>query len=175
MEGTTNINELGKQQPKSTIDESTMNELLMGIEKLKNKTNNPTHINSRDIPYDTGNVVVDPETLVNYVPKRSMAHDHTNTDQQSDYVENDYIQNMESRNEQYAYMESFYDDLQMPIFIGILFFVFQLPLVKKYLFYFFPYLFGGDGVYNLGGYIFTSVLFSLVYYILNKIVMNLNQ
>jgi len=47
--------------------------------------------------------------------------------------------------------------------------------VKKYLFYFFPYLFGGDGVYNLGGYIFTSVLFSLVYYILNKIVMNLNQ
>jgi hypothetical protein len=71
-------------------------------------------------------------------------------------------------------MESFYDDLQMPIFVGVLYFGFQLPLVKKYLFYFFPNLFATAGLFNLGGYLFTSVLFSLIYYIVNKLVLHLN-
>ena len=175
MEGTTNINELGRQQQQQQqqqlpiMDDSTRNELLMGIQKLKSSSNNPMYLTSRDIPSNTESVVLDQETVVNYIPKqeKTLLPD-------SGYAEKDYLEDNESNRRQYSYMESFYDDLQMPIFVGVLYFGFQLPLVKKYLYYFFPNLFAAYGLFNLGGYLFTSVLFSLIYYIVNKLVLHLN-
>lgn len=175
MEGTTNIHDLEKAPPKrSLMDDSTMNELLLGIEKLKGKsTNAPTQMATRDIPQNTERIVIDEKTVANYIP--------TSTKRQQDYIEDEddaYNNNHDNNSNNnsainISYIDSVYEDLQMPIFVGILFFVFQLPLVKKNIFYFFPNLFASDGHFNLGGYVFTSILFSLIYYIIHKIVLYL--
>ena len=138
-----------QQSQRYGIDQSTVTELLEGLERIKTTTNLPT----RDIPNNPDKLMIDPETVANYIPPSRVA------------FKDDIFIPEESNNT--LYIESVYEDIQMPVFVGILYFVFQLPLMKKYLYYFFPNLFSGEGQFNLGGYVFTSILFSLFYYITN--------
>jgi hypothetical protein len=47
--------------------------------------------------------------------------------------------------------------------------MFQLPIFKKYLFLYVPFLFFNDGNYNIKGYLTISVLFGSIYYFCNKV------
>jgi hypothetical protein len=61
-------------------------------------------------------------------------------------------------------MTDIYDELYNPIIIFILFFIFQLPFYKHFLFAHLAFLFTGEGNYNVYGYLFSSLLFAAVYY-----------
>jgi hypothetical protein len=167
--GTTNIYDLPDERiletstAKNIIDQSTINELVSGIENLRQ--GGVTSIPTRDIPNHTQTNVLDPETIASYIPIRK-SDKNLETDEEEDKFEEDD----DKRN---TYLEKVYEDVQMPMFVGVLYFLFQLPVFKKYLFYFFPNLISGDGNYNLGGYVFTSILFSLIFYLLNKVSKNL--
>ena len=63
-----------------------------------------------------------------------------------------------------------YNELQTPILLGVLYFLFQLPIFKKLLYQTFPSLFMNDGNLSINGYIFYSALFSIVFYFLNRLV-----
>jgi hypothetical protein len=78
----------------------------------------------------------------------------------------DKYNNRIERNNQ---MEDVYKEIQIPLLLAVLYFLFQLPIFKKYLFCYFPILFANDGNFNINGYLFTSILFSMFYYLLNKI------
>ena len=72
-------------------------------------------------------------------------------------------------------LESFYNTLQIPILLSILYFIFQLPVFKKYIFMLIPSLFNKDGNQNIYGYIFYSILYGLSYIILTYIINRLNN
>ena len=65
-------------------------------------------------------------------------------------------------------LDVMYEELQIPILLAILFFMFQLPVFRTYLFKFLPSLFNKDGNPNLSGYVVNSILFALLYYIIKN-------
>ena len=94
----------------------------------------------------------------------------------------DYIQNSDTEQEILARrinsknsrdsLEILYDEFQIPIIIGLLYFIFQLPVVKSKLLTLLPSLFNKDGNPNLTGYILNSLFFGILYYVISK---SLNQ
>lgn len=65
------------------------------------------------------------------------------------------------------------EELQLPIFLGILFFIFQLPFVEQMMrsIYGANYLFNGDtadGSITLYGTIFKSLLFSFLFFFIHR-------
>ena len=61
----------------------------------------------------------------------------------------------------------------MPLLVSILYFIFNLPVIRKYLNKYVPNIFNKDGNPNLAGYIVNSLLFGVLYYILNNVINNL--
>ena len=69
-------------------------------------------------------------------------------------------------------MDDLLNDIQMPLFVGILFFIFQLPLVNTMIFKKFSFLsiYNEDGNFNVYGLILKSSLFGSFYMFSNKII-----
>jgi hypothetical protein len=164
MEGATRIFDLPEQQqhqqhhkqPSQSLDDSTISELM---EQLKDA--GVTRLPSRDIPLSTQENVIDPNTVPTYVPtKRVVKFDDDGNDDDCDDVR---------RRVPTRYIENIYDEIQTPLFVGVMYFIFQLPFFKKYIFYFFPALISSDGSYNLFGFLFVSTLYSVIFYIFSKI------
>ena len=61
-----------------------------------------------------------------------------------------------------------YNDIQTPILIVVIFFIFNLPITKGVLYKLFKFMFHKDGNYNMTGISSVSLIFGLVYYILDK-------
>jgi len=127
---------------------------------------------SRDIPMVSSQVAMDGEARVNYVPKPPSGQP-------------DYIGNTQTADEIIAHsnkiksredtMESIYDELQTPLLIAIMFFVFMIPSVRAFMFKSFPMLLQSDGNPTLGGYVYVAALFGLIYYVLNKLMFHFSQ
>lgn len=113
--------------------------------------------------------VQDPSILPTYIPP-------------SDLIDPNYIQshnaqsslqnitNVSKSEESFqASMDTLYEKIQVPLILGLLFFLFQLPAFKKINQDNFPFLFSNEGEYNIKGYTFTSMLFSIAYYLINNI------
>ena len=113
---------------------------------------------------------MDQEARVNYVPEPK-ERDYIGNTQTTDEIIA-YSNKMKSREET---MDSIYDELQTPVLIGILFFVFMIPSVRSFMFKSFPMLLQTDGNPTLGGYVYIASLFGLIYYILNKLLYHFSQ
>lgn len=139
------------------IDETTMDEILGG---LKNTTTN--NLPSRDIPMQTQHYSVDENTIPNAIPttnKNKFAESNNR------YIETQpYNFNTNSINQKTnANTNYLLDELYVPAFIALLYFVFQLPIFKRTIYLNLPNLFLADGNYNMYGYIVISLLFSAFY------------
>ena len=66
-------------------------------------------------------------------------------------------------------VDKWMDELQLPVMVAILFFIFQLPIVKKLFHQYLPFLYYLDGNMNVNGYILVSLFFGILYYVLYKI------
>lgn len=140
------------------------NELISQIQKAS--VYGTTALPSRDIPMEPVQVANDVQSQPNYIPPPQV---------QEDYIKNfETSQNLiETNSKQVQYnntFDKFYDELQLPIIIGLLYFLFQLPIVKQYNKRLLPFLFKTDGNPNLYGYIANSVLFASMIYVLLKLV-----
>ena len=87
-----------------------------------------------------------------------------NYEQTSDMI-NEYNKNARHHDS----LDDMYNEIQTPLLLAVLYFLFQLPFFRKFLFQYFPALFSNDGNFNINGFLFTSVLFGLLFYSLNKI------
>jgi hypothetical protein len=107
---------------------------------------------------------MDNQIKPNYIPTSS------NVDYIRNETTNDDIMKHHTRKQNNGdSLDVMYDELQIPILIAIIYFMFQLPIFRKYLFSFLPSLFNKDGNPKLSGYVFNSVLFSLIFYVIKKV------
>ena len=122
---------------------------------------------SRDIPQNTVQYSNDEEIQPNYIPKHIL---------ESDYVKDHYdmteqnLKEYEQKKRQQNHWETILNDIQVPIFIAVLFFLFQLPVINTFIFKRFAFLslYHADGNFNMAGLLFKSVLFGTMYYFVYK-------
>jgi hypothetical protein len=156
--------ENSQQSQQSQQSQPNYNELITQIQKAA--VYGSTALPSRDIPMEPLKVANDVQSQPNYIPPPQF---------QEDYIKNSITpQNLADTNSRQiksgAYFDKLYGELQLPIIIALLFFLFQLPLVKQYNKKLLPFLFKSDGNPNLYGYIANSVLFASMIYVLLKLV-----
>jgi hypothetical protein len=144
-----------------SLDQTTINQIVSGLQQAS--STGATQLQSRDIPQNTDTIVHDPQVQPNYIPQQS------NKDYIAEEEDNDdIIQNYNKREKYGDSLDQLYDEIQIPLLIAVLYFLFQLPIFKRYLYKFFPALFFKDGNINLYGFVFTSSLFGMLYYLLSK-------
>jgi hypothetical protein len=150
------------------LSSTDINKIVEGIQSAS--TNNMTSLPTRDIPMNQNNITNDPQVQPNFVPKTNGGYIEKIQDEQSLM----YKQQQRQEND-YNRLDSLYDELQTPILICIIFFLFQLPIVNKKMFYLLPSLFIKDGTMSIGGYIFKTILFGSVYYVLYKMMNHISS
>ena len=146
-----------------SLDQSTINLIVNGLQQAS--LSGATQLPSRDIPMTTSGLSNDPQVIPNYVPPppRNQMDYIRNYEQTSDMI-NNYNKNKQYSNS----LDDMYNEIQTPLLIAVLYFLFQLPFFKKFLFNYFPFLFSNDGNYNLNGFLFTSVAFGILFHSLMK-------
>ena len=153
-----------QQQSQATPD-MNVNEFIGGLQRAT--ASGMTALPIRDVPRNTESVVSDEQTMPNYVPKAP--HDYIREHHENTQS---FLQNHERLTNRGESIDVLYETLQVPILLAILYFTFQLPIMRKYLLMYLPSIFNKDGNHNLSGLLFISILFSCTYYGINFI---LNQ
>ena len=158
------ISQQQQQQGGLSLDQTTISQIVNGLQQAS--ISGATQLSSRDIPMNSSGHNIDPNIQPNYVPppppqNMNYINDYENT---SDMV-NNYNKNASRQNS----LDDMYNEIQTPLLLAVLYFLFQLPFFRKFLFGYFPVLFSNDGNLNINGFLFTSILFGLLFYALNKV------
>jgi hypothetical protein len=148
-----------------SLDQSTISQIVNGLQQAS--LAGATTLPSRDIPLHTEQLTQDPQIQPNYVP----------SPQNIDYInEMDPDMNPYYRKEKLENsLDNIYDELQAPLLLAVLYFLFQLPFFKKTIFQYLPFLCHIDGNYNFNGLLFVCALFGFIYYILSKSVRHFSK
>jgi hypothetical protein len=189
MENTTNINELplnppgnnisfvaneisaaptSSGQPSMTLDQSTINQIVSGLQQAS--VAGATQLPSRDIPRITEQLTNDEQVQPNFIQQKSNVDYIKNAKNTPDEIVEKYIKTEHFDNT----VESVYDEIQTPLLLTVLYFIFQLPIFKKNLYHYLPILFSKDGNINLNGLAFMSIMYGFCYYFINKSMMKMN-
>ena len=145
-----------------TLDQNTISQIVNGLQQAS--LAGATSLPSRDIPLQTEQLTNDVQVQPNYIPQ-PVSIDYINDDI------NDYYKVEKNHNS----LDSIYDELQSPLLLAVLYFLFQLPFFKKIIFKYLPFFCHTDGNYNFNGLIFTCALFGFIYYSLSKTVKSFSK
>jgi len=152
--------------PNQQPNQKLMNELVSGVQRAS--MTGMTALPSRDIPRDTTGMMQDAQVQPTYVPQPQRHVDYIQDHETSSTLERVMHQNTRGSNRADT-LETFYEEVQSPLMLAILYFAFQLPAVKRYMFRYLPSaLFNADGNANLTGLIAMSAMFGLSFYTLQK-------
>jgi hypothetical protein len=153
------------QGPGLSLDQTTISQIVNGLQQAS--LAGATQLPSRDIPIVTERLASDAYVQPNYVPPP------TNRDY---IVENDRdIESYYRQEKKSQSLDSIYDELQAPLLLAVLYFLFQLPFFKKLIFKYLPFLCHNDGNYNINGLVFTCAFFGFIYYMLSKSVKHFSK
>lgn len=153
--------------PSDITEQKMMNEVITGIQQAN--ANGALALPSRDIPTNTVHFS-DEQVKPNFVPQT----------EQQDYIHNNdteqeiLTRRMNNQNSRDS-LEILYDEFQIPIIICLMYFIFQLPIVKSKVLSVLPSLFNQDGNPNLSGYVFNSIFFGISYYVISKSLIHLQN
>lgn len=154
------------QQPSSdTLDHKTISQIVNDLQQASMA--GATQLPNRDMPILTEQITNDPNIQPNHIPEPDI----------KDYIvdDNDDI-NAYYRGERVDNsLDKLYDELQTPLLLAVLYFIFQLPIIKKILFKYFPFFCNNDGNYNLNGLMFTCALFGGIYYTISFMMKKLSR
>jgi hypothetical protein len=147
------------------LDQSTISQIVNGLQQAS--IAGATQLPSRDIPINTDVLTNDTQVQPNYIPPpRERDYIIESDDDINSYYQKEKMENS---------LDSIYDELQGPILLGVLYFLFQLPFLKKLVFKYFPFCCHKDGNYNINGLILTCGLFGFIYYSLSKTVKHFSK
>lgn len=156
------FNDLEKKQEKQNVklDQSTINQIINGIQNAADSTKLP----SKDISQTTEHLTHDPNVIPDYIePETSL--NSTNKCYIDENINKDEILNIYNSKKNFKNnIDNIYDEINGPLLIAILYFIFQLPFFKKFILKYIPLLFNDDYNYNFYGYIFVSSFFSMIFY-----------
>lgn len=147
-----------------SLDQNTISQIVNGLQQAS--VAGMTSLPSRDIPRNTEVIVSDPHVQPNYVPPPISTR--------QDYIRDEPIYTTTQDNNK-ATFDTLYDEIQSPLLLGILYFIFQLPAFKRLFSQYASFLFNGDGNYNIQGLFFMSSLFGFIYYGLIKIMTHFSK
>lgn len=122
---------------------------------------------SRHIQHDTSQYAQDEQVQPNYIPKEPIKRDYVR--EYEEFTDKN-IQKHEKENDRNQQIDDILTDLQVPIFVSILYFMFQLPIINAYIFKRFSFLsiYNDDGNFNFYGLVFKSWIFGSIYYFITK-------
>jgi hypothetical protein len=146
-----------------SLDQTTISQIVNGLQQAS--ISGSTQLPSRDIPMSTSGITTDPYVQPNYVPEITQQPDYIKNYETNEDMINNYNKNAQNANS----IDEMYSEIQTPLLLAVLYFLFQLPFFRKNLFTYFPILFSVDGNLNINGFLFTSILFGLLFYMLNRI------
>jgi hypothetical protein len=146
-----------------SLDQTTINQIVNGLQQAT--LAGTTQLPSRDIPMTTSGLSADPQVMPNYVPPPPQQHqDYIKNYEQSSDMINAYNKGKQMNDS----LDDMYNEIQTPVLLAVLYFLFQLPFFKRFLYTYIPFLFSNDGNYNINGFLFISVLFGLLFHLLMK-------
>ena len=148
--------------PGMSLDQTTINQIVNGLQQAT--LAGATQLPSRDIPMTTNGLVADPQVMPNYVPPPPQNMDYIKNYEQTSDMVNQYNKGKHINDS----LDDMYNEIQTPILLAVLYFLFQLPFFKRFLYTYISFLFSNDGNYNINGYLFTSILFGLLFHLLMK-------
>ena len=158
----------GQQNSQLSLDQSTISQIVNGLQQAS--LAGATQLPSRDIPLQTEQLTNDVQIQPNYIPQPSQIDRDYINDSNLDNI-NNYYQSEKNQNS----LDALYDELQGPLLLSVLYFLFQLPFFKKAVFKYLPFFCNTDGNYNFNGLIFTCGLFGFIYYFLSKTVKHFSK
>lgn len=143
--------------PSVSHSPNELNNIIAGLQKAA--SNGATQLPTRDRPMQTNQVMMDQSIKPNYVPEQ----------QSVDYIQNyntqqAQIQQLQQDTQRTLNISYLIDELQIPIIVGLLFYIFQMPFTNSLFQKYFTFMFKTDGHFNQIGYISISVLFGAIYY-----------
>jgi|TARA_B110000977_G_C11049767_1_gene481871 hypothetical protein len=145
------------------LNQNNYNEMINQLQKAT--IAGATALPSRDIPINPTSVNNDVEIKPNFIPEPQNIDYITNSQSPDELISlNTNKQNTLDS------LDAFYNEFQLPLLAAILYFLFQLPILRKTIKNTFPSLFGNDSNLNIYGYLFNSVLYSITFYILVKVI-----
>ncbi len=170
--GATNINDL-PMEPMLMGGIPTGNNNNIRIEKSIDQPQNLIYdpnisldLPNRDIPLDTSRITQDVQIMPNYIPpdlgKSDFVKVHENT---LAFAKEE----AHRRQNKIDTMEVVYNEIQTPLLLMIMYFLFDLPIFRKTLFKLGPFLFHSDGNMNIYGITVKSFIFGFFFYILYRI------
>jgi hypothetical protein len=157
--------QIPSQTNQMSLDQSTISQIVNGLQQAS--LSGVTSLPSRDIPMNTDGLMKDEQVQPNYIPHPSVKdYIHETDDDINNYMRKERLDNS---------LDAFYDEFQTPLLLAVLYFIFQLPVFKKILYQYIPFLFFKDGNYNINGLLFTSGLFAFIYYSVSKSVKHFSR
>jgi len=124
---------------------------------------------SRDIQIDSGLYTQDEQIQANYIPKSSMSTDYVR-----DYenLTESKLEKHERNNKRVKLLDKIISEIQTPLIVGLLYFIFQMPFLNSILFKRFSFfsLYNSDGNINFNGILLKSILFGSIFYSIIKVV-----
>jgi hypothetical protein len=123
---------------------------------------------SRDIPLETDMYTQDTTITPNYIPPPpKLTGDYIRAYEEDDEIQ---IKNHKQKKQKERFLDTVMTQLQIPIFIAILFFIFQMPIVNTMIFKRFSFLsiYSADGNFNFYGLFLKSLMFGFAYFGLTK-------
>jgi len=124
---------------------------------------------SRDLPMAEDEYLHDEEITGNYIPRVRFKDDYVR-----DYEEitTEKILQRETKKHNESIVDRILTDLQVPLLITILFFLFQMPAINTLFFKRFAFLsiYNSDGNINFFGIALKSIIFGGLFYVLQKTV-----
>lgn len=152
------------QNSSLSLDQNTISQIVNGLQQAS--IAGMTSLPSRDIPRNTEGIISDPHVQPNYVPPPISTR--------QDYIRDEPLYTTSVENNKGSF-DTLYDEIQGPLLLGILYFIFQLPAFKRIFSQYASFLLNGDGNYNIQGLFFISAFFGLVYYGLIKIMTHFSK
>jgi hypothetical protein len=122
---------------------------------------------SRDIPIDQSGYQNDEEVQPNYIPKTKITKDFV---KEYETLTDSNIRRHELEKRHQSKMDRIITELQVPMTVAILFYLFQMPTVNTIFFKNFGFLsiYNGDGNINYYGITLKSALFGALFYIVQN-------
>jgi len=159
------------QQPKKNLAElskDSINKIIQGLQDASQSGS--TTLPSRDIPMMTDQIMHDNTARPNFVPSPPV--------EKANYIQDEETMETlinQKKNQHKNNMDNFYDEIQTPLLIMIMYFIFQLPTFKHSMVKNFPLFFFKNKEYNFKGMVFNTFLFGGFYYLIMKSIKYLSE
>lgn len=155
-----------KQKP-SRSPSMDVNEFVSGLQKAT--STGMTQLPSRDIPINQNTILKDEQVKPNFVPEGSPT-DYITEHQTSEEIIKQNAKKQKSADN----LDVIFSELSLPLMISVLYFMYQLPVVRRAFLKMLPMCYSNSGELKLTGYLVNSVVFGAIIYFISKVMSQLS-